>query len=86
MKHRGCGKDLSKVSEFIDGGLPAAVCRRIRAHMTDCRPCRDFVASLKRAVALHKAQGRAAAPPPLARAELRKALRSCKAALKRRAA
>ncbi|MBI5594650.1 MAG: zf-HC2 domain-containing protein [Elusimicrobia bacterium] len=84
MKHRGCGKDLAKVSEFIDGGLPAAMCRRIRAHMDDCRPCRDFVASLRRAMALHRAQGRAPSPPPLAKAELRDALRSCTAALKKR--
>lgn len=46
-----CVALFAKLSEYMDGELDPAVCAGIDEHMADCPPCRDFLVSLRRAVA-----------------------------------
>ncbi|HVQ34577.1 MAG TPA: zf-HC2 domain-containing protein [Candidatus Bathyarchaeia archaeon] len=46
-----CVALFAKLSEYMDGEVDPAVCAGIEDHMADCAPCRDFLESLRRAVA-----------------------------------
>lgn len=46
-----CVALFARLSEYMDGELAPADCAEIDGHMTDCAPCRDFLESLRRAVA-----------------------------------
>ena len=45
-----CRELVERLSEYLDGELPAGLCDRIDAHMGDCPPCRAFLESLRRTV------------------------------------
>ncbi len=49
-----CGAIFAKLSEYLDGELPADLCEEMREHIEDCAPCVEFVESLRRSVALCK--------------------------------
>jgi anti-sigma factor RsiW len=46
-----CVALFAKLSEYLDGELDPGACANVRDHMTDCGRCRDFLESLRRAVA-----------------------------------
>jgi RNA polymerase sigma-70 factor (ECF subfamily) len=46
----GCREIFEKLSEFMDGELPADLCDRIDHHLADCPPCQAFLESLRRTV------------------------------------
>ncbi len=46
----GCRELLDRLSDYLDGDLPAEVCAHVDAHLADCPPCRVFLESLRRTV------------------------------------
>ena len=46
-----CVALFARHSEYMDGELDPGVCAGIDEHMADCEPCRQFLDSLRRAVA-----------------------------------
>ena len=46
-----CKALFEKLSDYMDGELDPAVCAGVEEHMADCSPCREFLESLRRAVA-----------------------------------
>lgn len=49
-----CIAMFEKLSEYIDGELDAATCRKIEKHLEDCIPCRICLLTLKKTVRLCK--------------------------------
>jgi RNA polymerase sigma-70 factor (ECF subfamily) len=55
-EHRHSSKDpaclevFARLSEYLDGDLPAEDCAEMEAHIADCPPCVEFVQNLKRCV------------------------------------
>ena len=51
--HRGpeCVALFAKLSEYLDGQLDPPACADVEGHMADCERCREFLESLRRAVA-----------------------------------
>ncbi len=47
-----CREMLERLSEYIDGELDLSACQGIEEHLEDCPPCKAFLESLKRTVAL----------------------------------
>ncbi len=47
-----CRAIFEKLSDYIDGELPADLCTGIEHHMADCPPCQAFLESLRRTVRL----------------------------------
>ena len=47
-----CKEIFARLSEYIDGELPADLCERIDGHMGDCPPCQAFLRSLEGTVRL----------------------------------
>jgi anti-sigma factor RsiW len=45
-----CLEIFARLSDYLDGELTAADCDAIQAHIRDCPPCIDFVASLRRSI------------------------------------
>jgi anti-sigma factor RsiW len=46
-----CKALFAKLSEYMDGELDPAACAGVDDHMADCERCREFLESLRRAVA-----------------------------------
>jgi predicted anti-sigma-YlaC factor YlaD len=46
-----CKALFEKLSEYMDGELDTAACANVEGHMADCERCREFLDSLRRAVA-----------------------------------
>jgi predicted anti-sigma-YlaC factor YlaD len=46
-----CVALFEKLSEYMDGELDGAACTDVEGHMADCERCREFLESLRRAVA-----------------------------------
>ena len=42
---------FAKLSEYLDGELDPGACASVEGHMADCGRCREFLESLRRAVA-----------------------------------
>jgi anti-sigma factor (TIGR02949 family) len=47
-----CRELFARLSEYLDGELEEALCTEAEVHLEDCPPCRDFLESLRRTVAL----------------------------------
>lgn len=47
-----CPEMFARLSEFLDGELPAGLCEEIRQHVEGCAPCSRFCASLRETVDL----------------------------------
>jgi anti-sigma factor RsiW len=43
-----CRELFERLSEYVDGELPQAVCREIQQHLQDCAPCIAFAKTLKK--------------------------------------
>ena len=46
-----CVALFSRLSDYLDGELDPAACAGVEDHMADCGRCREFLESLRRAVA-----------------------------------
>lgn len=46
-----CLELFERLSEYLDGDLPPALCAEIEEHMAGCEPCVRFLASLRNTVA-----------------------------------
>ena len=46
-----CVALFSRLSEYLDGELDPTACSGVEGHMADCGRCREFLESLRRAVA-----------------------------------
>ena len=46
-----CVALFAKLSEYLDGELEPQACAGVENHMADCERCREFLESLRRAVA-----------------------------------
>lgn len=46
-----CVALFAKLSEYLDGELDPGACAGVEDHMADCERCREFLESLRRAVA-----------------------------------
>jgi RNA polymerase sigma-70 factor (ECF subfamily) len=49
-KDRRCRKMFASLSDFLDGLIDDATCDEMQKHLSDCRPCEAFIASLERTV------------------------------------
>jgi anti-sigma factor RsiW len=80
MTRLECEDVFARLSDYIDGELPADVCAQLGKHIDDCGPCVEFVESLRKARDLcrdFKPAERPSALPGDVRAELRAALERC---------
>jgi anti-sigma factor (TIGR02949 family) len=74
MRENECQEVFARLSELLDKELPAGTCEELERHIENCPPCVEFVESLKKSVALHRAYRPDADPPQLS-SEVRQALR-----------
>lgn len=47
-----CREIFARLSEYLDGEIDPDLCARLEGHMGDCPPCRAFLESLRRTVAM----------------------------------
>ena len=81
-----CLEIFARLSEYVDGEPTAADCDAIQAHIRDCPPCVDFVASLRQSIDAAQRLGCEEQPVALS-AEVRDRLRAAWAeSLRRRGA
>src|SRR5579863_9554398 len=59
-----CRAIFAVLSEFLDGTLPARNCRELRRHLKDCRPCIDYLETLRKTVRICQLYSGAPAPSP----------------------
>ncbi len=50
--HKNCESLLGSLSEYIDGGLPAELCKEIEKHLEGCDDCRVVLNTTKRTIDL----------------------------------
>jgi predicted anti-sigma-YlaC factor YlaD len=50
-----CNEVLEQLSEFLDDGARADLCREIEQHLSRCRECRFYVDSVKKTIVLYQA-------------------------------
>jgi len=74
MKENECQDVFARLSELLDKELPAGTCEELERHIENCPPCVEFVESLKKSVALHRAYRPDADPSELS-PEVKQALR-----------
>ncbi len=60
-----CDDVFAKLSEYLDGELPEAVCAKLQTHIEDCEPCVEFVESLRKSIELCKGKLPEEGPGPL---------------------
>ena len=72
MADQRCKRIFAALSEYLDGDLPVANCRELEKHLQGCRPCVDYLESLKATVQACRKLKASKAPPTPAR--IRKAL------------
>lgn len=49
-KDPACLEIFARLSEYLDGELPAGDCAEIEAHISDCPPCVEFLKGLRNSV------------------------------------
>jgi hypothetical protein len=70
MEHdtKRCDEVFALLSEYLNLELPPEACAQIGAHIDGCRPCVEFVESLKRTVELCGEYKPDSMPAPLSEA------------------
>ena len=48
---------LNALSDFLDKGALARLCRRIQQHLEECPECRYYVDTLKKTVVIYRSLG-----------------------------
>jgi predicted anti-sigma-YlaC factor YlaD len=61
-----CEEIFARLSEYLDGEVPADVADCISAHISGCKPCIDFLESLRKSVELCRQYQSEVMPSPLA--------------------
>lgn len=70
-KHEHGGKDpccleiFARLSEYLDGDLPAGDCAEVEAHIADCPPCVEFLQGLRSSVEASRGFKTPVAPDPV---------------------
>lgn len=70
-QHQHGGKDpacleiFARLSEYLDGDLPAEDCAEVEAHIADCPPCVEFLKGLRTSVEASHRFKVPAAPAPV---------------------
>jgi anti-sigma factor RsiW len=59
-----CRRIFAALSEFLDGNLPARNCRQLQKHLSDCKPCIEYLETLKKTIGACRLYKAAPAPPP----------------------
>lgn len=67
-RSRECRKIFTALSEFLDGTLPARNCRELRRHLSGCKPCIQYLDTLRKTIRSCQVYQTAAVPPPLSQA------------------
>jgi len=80
---QGCRGLLKHLSDYIDGESEEEICRLIRTHSPKCRPCKNFIATLRKSVSILAKTGKRASAPPRLRRDLRRKLAECAKSLKK---
>ncbi len=62
-----CRRLFARLSEYLDGELPAGICDELRAHLDGCRPCAAFARELEATVDLCRSLPPRPVPPGLRR-------------------
>ena len=62
--HENCQALLGSLSEYIDGELPADLCREIEKHLEGCENCRVVLNTTKRTIDLVHLPAEEAVPVP----------------------
>ncbi len=73
-----CDRIFALLSEYLDAEAAPGDCQEIERHIAGCKPCVEFLESLKKSVRLSRAFQTPEPPPPLSddvRASLRAAYR-----------
>lgn len=70
-----CREILAKLSEYIDEELDPSICDEIEGHMGDCRPCVNFLETLKKTVKLYNTAGEQVEIPEKVQGDLHQFLR-----------
>jgi len=60
---RECRAIFAALSEFVDGTLPARNCRELRQHLSGCKPCLQYLDSLRKTIDLCRVYQTTPAPP-----------------------
>ena len=71
-----CKEIFAILSEYLDMELAPASCQELESHLEGCRPCIEFVESLRKSIGLCREYSPAELPKPLseeAHHELQKA-------------
>ncbi|MFH2201929.1 MAG: zf-HC2 domain-containing protein [Elusimicrobiota bacterium] len=82
-KKHGCGGMIHRLSDYIDGELDPKLCRVIDAHAPKCKPCKAFIATLRKSVRIVNKAGRRSSLPAKLRRSLRSQLKECALSLKK---
>ncbi|MFH1725005.1 MAG: hypothetical protein ABII00_10345 [Elusimicrobiota bacterium] len=72
-----CRDMLKHLSDYIDGEAAASICRLIDSHSPKCKPCKAFIATLRKSVRILNKTGRRSALSASLRRDLRNRLRDC---------
>jgi anti-sigma factor (TIGR02949 family) len=72
--HENCQALLGTLSEYIDGELPADLCKEIEKHLEGCENCRIVVNTTRRTIDLVQAPQQSEALPDDVRERLFKRL------------
>lgn len=65
-KHfESCQEIFAELSTYLDAELPPDACREIEEHLSGCKPCLEFVNSLRRTIELCRQYKAGALPDPL---------------------
>ena len=65
MTSEECKQVFARLSEYLDGELPADLCEQMEAHINGCAPCVEFVESLRKTIELTRGLELDAEPVPL---------------------
>jgi len=74
-----CESMFQALSEYLDGELSGADCQALERHIQDCKPCVEFVDSLRKSVKLGRGFRSQEPVPPLSpesKEKLREAYRN----------
>jgi len=71
QRNQKCRDIFSALSEYLDGTLPARNCRELRDHLKGCKPCLEYLETLKNTIAACHVYAVAVTPPPPSAAVLK---------------
>jgi anti-sigma factor RsiW len=61
---RECRETFAALSEFLDGTLPVHDCRELERHLSGCKPCIEYLNTLRKTIRSCQVYRTAAALPP----------------------